>query len=224
MSWAWYGGGWDNAAGITTGPGWTNGPGPGCGDPKAAAGATFPHCPDLRFQFHHQPFNYYANFADDTPEHTANRAAHLKDEADFLKALHDGTLPAVSFVKPLGIENEHPGYGSEAVGDRHTVELIKAIQADSHDWPSTAIVLTYDENGGAWDHVGPPAGPGISDRFGPGTRVPAMVISPLLRRRFGVDRTGHDTTSILATIEHRFGLPPLSRRDAVVADLAPAFR
>jgi phospholipase C len=55
--------------------------------------------------------------------------------------------------------------------------------------------------------------------MGPGTRVPALIISPRLERRFTVDHTSHDTTSILATIEHRFGLRPLSTRDAAVADL-----
>jgi acid phosphatase len=224
VSWAWYAGGWDNAAGITTGPGWTNGPGPGCADPQAVANAAFPLCPDVRFQFHHQPFNYYASFADDTADHRANRAAHLQDEADFRRDLAAGTLPAVSFVKPLGVENEHPGYASQAVGDRHLVELVKAIRADGHDWPSTAIVVTYDENGGAWDHVAPPRRPGVSDRFGPGTRVPAVVISPLLRRRVGIDHREHDTTSILATIEHRFGLSPLAQRDAAVSDLGSALR
>jgi phospholipase C len=221
VTWAWYSGGWDNAAGITTGPGWTNGTGPTCSDPKANAKATFPNCPDTLFQFHHQPFNYYANFADDTAAHKANRAAHLKDEADLLNDLKKGTLPAVSFVKPLGAENQHPGYASTHQGDQKVVDIIKAAQA-SADWASTAIVITYDEFGGSWDHVAPPTAAGISDKWGPGTRVPGMVISPLLPKT-GVDHTSHDTTSILATIEHRFGLPALGTRDAAVADLSSVF-
>jgi phospholipase C len=85
-------------------------------------------------------------------------------------------------------------------------------------WKSSAIIVTYDENGGFWDHVAPPKG----DPFGPGTRVPAIVISPFARRG-AVDHTTYDTTSILALIEKRFGLSPLGRRDARAADLENAF-
>ncbi|HKN40587.1 MAG TPA: alkaline phosphatase family protein, partial [Acidimicrobiia bacterium] len=193
VSWAWYSGGWDNAAGITTGPGWTNGTGPNCSQPTFAnPPAQFPYCPDLLFQFHHQPFNYYATYQSklDAQGHETNqeRIAHLKDEADFLAAAKAGSLPAVSFVKPLGPENEHPGYTGVSQGDAHLVDLIKAIQA-SPDWKSTAIVITYDEFGGAWDHLSPPHDPasGTSDKWGPGTRIPAMVISPQLHKKAVVD-------------------------------------
>ena len=224
VSWAWYGGGWANAAGVTTSAGWTNGAGPRCADPQARKEAAYPYCPDTRFQFHHQAFNYFAAFGDDTAEHRANRAAHLKDEADFRRDLENGALPAVSFVKPLGTENEHPGYGSEHDGDDHTVELIRAIQADGADWPSTLVVLTYDEFGGSADHVPPPSTAPLADQWGPGTRIPAMVLSPLLPAPAGIDHTVYDTTSILATIERRFGLVPLSARDQAVADFLPLFR
>ena len=75
-------------------------------------------------------------------------------------------------------------------------------------------------------HVPPPgqagkAGP--SDQFGPGTRIPALVIAPNLTRPFSVDHAQHDTTSILATIEHRWGVAALSTRDAAVKDLSTAF-
>ena len=63
----------------------------------------------------------------------------------------------------------------------------------------------------------------MADAWGPGTRIPAMVISPLLPKKATVDHTPHDTTSILATIEHRWGLTPLATRDAAVADLGSAF-
>jgi acid phosphatase len=224
LSWAWYGGGWANAAGVTTSAGWTNGAGPACADPQARADSTYPYCPDTRFQFHHQPFDYFAAFGDDTPEHRAMRAEHLKDEADFLADLRNGRLPAVAFVKPLGTENEHPGYGSQHNGDEHAVDLIRALQADAADWPSTVVILTYDEFGGQADHVAPPAGAPLADRWGPGTRIPAMVLSPLLGASGGVDHTTYDTTSILATIERRYGLAPLSERDQAVADFLPRLR
>jgi len=225
VSWAWYAGGWDNAAGITNGPGWTNGAGPTCSQPTFT-NATYPYCPDLLFQFHHQAFNYYARYRaiPDAQGHETNqvRLQHLKDEADFAGAAKAGELPAVSFVKPLGPENEHPGYTGVEQGDEHLVDLIKAIEAGP-DWKSTAIIVTYDEFGGSWDHVPPPTGRGVSDRWGPGTRIPAMLISPLLSKPAAVDHTAHDTTSILATIEHRWDLRPLGTRDAAVADLGSSF-
>ena len=68
VSWAWYAGGWDNAAGNVGGPGWTNGFGPTCTDPtvSTADGKTWPYCPDSSFQFHHQPFNYFLRYAPGT--------------------------------------------------------------------------------------------------------------------------------------------------------------
>jgi phospholipase C len=171
------------------------------------------------FQFHHQPFSYYANYAPGQPGRS-----HLKDEMDFLADLKAGRLPAVSFVKPVGLENEHPGYTSVTAGEQHLVDLIKAIKADKRDWESTAIVVTYDEFGGAWDHVPPPTAAGVSDIWGPGTRIPAMVISPRLAQRAAVDHTEYDTASILTMIEDRFGLPSLSSRDAADNSLGKVFR
>jgi phospholipase C len=66
------------------------------------------------------------------------------------------------------------------------------------------VVVTYDENGGFWDHVAPPK----ADRWGPGTRIPALVISPFARKGF-VDHTQYDTTSILSLITRRYELPVL---------------
>ena len=217
VDWAWYSGGWSNANGDVNGPGWTNGPGPSCSDPHVKAGATYPHCADVLFQYHHQPFNYFANYAPGTQA----RTDHLKDEAEFLTTVAAGQLKAVSFVKPIGEENEHPGYASTPVGSNHLVDLIKAIEAGPQA-KDTAIIVTYDEFGGQWDHVPPPTAPGVSDKWGPGTRVPAIVISPLLTTT-GIDHTQYDTTSILATIEHRFGLAALSTRDAAVNDFSADF-
>ncbi len=242
ISWAWYAGGWSNANGDVGAPGWTNGDAPaatptGCSDPDVDPSsrggvpvAAWPHCPNNLFQYHHQPFNYFANFTTATPEGLANRAAHLKDEQEFFdQAAASGTschFPAVSFVKPIGQENEHPGYASEPNGSDHLVELLRAVE-DSSCAADTMVVVTYDEFGGQWDHVPPPGlagGPaGPHDEWGPGTRIPALVISPFLRGQFSVDHTEHDTTSILATIEHQFGLDPLGTRDAAVPDLSSVF-
>ena len=226
ISWAWYAGGWDNAAGNVGGPGWTNGSTPGtCTDPNVSiADGQYPYCPDSSFQFHHQPFNYFTRYAPGT----ADRAAHLKDEVSFIASAQNGTLPQVSFVKPLGNENEHPGYSSEPNGSDHLVDLIQAIETGPQAG-NTLIVVTYDEFGGAWDHVSPPGlgTDGAHDLFGPGTRVPALFIARSFTRS-GVDHTVYDTTSIMATIEHQFGLDPVAARGAIVPrdrfvnDLGPA--
>jgi phospholipase C len=229
VSWAWYSGGWDNAAGNVGGRGWTNGAGPACADPSSvpappdgAGKGGFPYCPDKSFQVHHQPFNYYARYAPGQPDR-----AHLQDEQDFLHAVKKGRLPAVSFVKPLGNENEHPGYSSEPNGSDHLVDLIRSIQHGPQA-RSTLILVTYDEFGGQWDHVSPPglgtrAAPGQADQYGPGTRIPALLIGRGLTRS-SVDHTVYDTTSIMRTIERQFGLAPVASRDAAVNDLHRAIR
>ncbi len=218
IDWAWYSGGWSNAAGNVDAPGWSNGAGgaAGCTDPNRHATAAWPYCPDRSFQFHHQPFNYFAAYAPGT----AARAAHLRDETEFIAAAREGRLKTVSFVKPLGMDNEHPGYASEQRGNAHLVELLRAIDAGPQAG-RTLVIVAYDEFGGAWDHVPPPGQggtPGPHDEFGPGSRIPVLLISRRFKRS-AVDHESHDTTAILATIEHRFHLPALSRRDAAVKDL-----
>ena len=190
LDWAWYSGGWNAVL---------------SGDADASTKDAF--------QYHHQPFAYFAKYADGTDA----KKQHLKDETDFLDAAKSGTLPAVSFVKPVGVDNEHPGYAKVAQGEAHLVSLIDAVR-NGPNWADTAIIVTYDENGGQWDHVPPPT----TDKNGPGTRVPAIVISPFAKKHF-IDSTVYDTTSILATIEHRWGLDPLSSRDAKAPDMANAF-
>jgi acid phosphatase len=226
VDWAWYSGGWSNANGDINAPGWSNGTGPTCADPNALTTAVFPNCPGKLFQFHHQPFNYYASFAPGT----AARAAHLRDEQEFLQLARSSSkacnLKPVSFVKPIGAENEHPGYASESAGSSHLIELLQAVQ-QSRCRKDTLVVVTYDEFGGQWDHVSPPGQGGTAgphDVFGPGTRLPALVISPFLGGDFVLDHTQHDTTSIVATDERRFDLEPLSSRDAAVNDLSSVFR
>jgi acid phosphatase len=226
VDWAWYSGGWSNADGDVGAPGWTNGTTPGtCTDPNTASGAVYPNCPGKLFQYHHQPLNYFASFAPGT----AARAAHLRDEAEFesqaAASKHRCQLKSMSIIKPSGEENEHPGYASESTGSDHLVDLLSAIHG-SRCAKDTMVVVTYDEFGGQWDHVSPPGQggtPGVHDNMGPSTRIPALVLAPGLRDDFVVDHVSHDTTSIMATIEHRFGLPPVSSRDAAVNDLSSVF-
>ena len=165
------------------------------------------------FAPHHQPFNYFARFAPGT----ADRERHLKDYADLVAAIERGTLPQVAFYKPQGTLNQHPRYTDVLSGDIHIAELVGLIKA-SPLWSSTAIIITYDENGGFWDHVPPPAG----DRWGPGTRIPTLIISPRAKRGF-VDHTPYDTTSIIKLITRRFGLEPLPGVRPGAGDLSAAF-
>jgi phospholipase C len=161
------------------------------------------------FIYHHQPFAYFADYANGT----SGRAEHLKDESDMLTAIDNRTLPAVSFYKPLGTDDEHPGYADLLRGDGHAAWIIQRIQ-NSFIWNDAVIIVTYASNGGIWDHVAPPK----IDRWGPGTRVPAIIISRFAKRHF-VDHTIYDTTSILKLIETRWHLPSLTERDANAADL-----
>jgi acid phosphatase len=224
VDWAWYSGGWSNADGDVGAPGWTNGTtGTTCTDPNTATSAVYPYCAGNLFQFHHQPLNYYASFAPGQPGR-----AHLQDEVAYENLVADSKhrcqLKPVSIIKPYGAENEHPGYASESTGSDHLVELLSAIRA-SRCAKDTMVVVTYDEFGGQWDHVSPPGlgTRGPHDVWGPSTRIPALVLAPGLRDDFVVDHVPHDTTSIMATIEHRFGLPPVGPRDAAVNDLSSVF-
>jgi acid phosphatase len=231
VSWAYYGGGWDNAAGITDGRGYTNQTdgtlGGSCSNANSVKAsvdgdglnAGWPFCPDKSYQAHHYPFAYFKRYAPGQPD----RATHLQDEQDFFWAAANGALPAVSFVKPLGVDNEHPGYASEPNGGNHLLDLIQAIETGPQAG-NTLIVVTYDEFGGQWDHVSPPGQGNNSaahDEWGPGTRIPAILIARNFTRS-GVDHTSLDTLSILRTIEAQWHLGDLGQRDADVNSFANA--
>ncbi|KMS56334.1 acid phosphatase [Novosphingobium barchaimii LL02] len=199
IGWAWYAGGWNAALG-------------GNGNTMQ-----FPSRPN--FQPHHQPFNYYGRFAPGTKD----REEHLRDAGEgstartnhFLADAEAGRLPAVSFYKPQGNLNMHAGYSDIDAGDRHLAAVIDTLRA-SPQWERMMVVITFDENGGWWDHVAPPKG----DRWGPGTRIPAVVVSPHARRGT-VDHTVYDTGSISRFLTRRFGLEKLPgllmREQAMIA-------
>src|SRR5262249_15461140 len=104
-----------------------------------------------------------------------------------------------------------------AKGDMHVAQLIDLLEK-SQAWQDTAIIITYDENGGFWDHVSPPK----MDQWGPGARVPTLIISPYAKKGF-VDHTQMDTTSILAFMETRYALKPLGDRDRMTNNMLSAF-
>jgi phospholipase C len=206
VSWAWYAGAWNQALADGHQP------------PQEKRRIIYVRDDNSpNFQPHHQPFNYFARFAPGT----ADRATHLKDGEDFVQAIDSGTLPQVAFYKPAGRLNQHPSYTDLAIGDNHIADLLERLR-QSPQWNEMAVIVTYDENGGFWDHVPPPHGTGWGDRFGPGTRIPTLIISPYAKRSF-VDATSYDTTSILKFITRRFELEPLAGVREKAGDLTAAF-
>jgi acid phosphatase len=193
VDWAWYAQGWDVAL--------------------AYRGAIYNNLGAVNFQPHHQPYNYFANYAPGTKA----REEHLKDMEDFWEAAAAGKLPAVAFVKPDGNNNQHPGESTVAAGDDIIGTVVDTLR-ESPQWDHMAIIVTHDENGGFWDPVPPPAG----DRWGPGSRVPTIIVSPFAKKGF-VDHTVYDTTSILAFISKRFGLDMLPGIRTQFGDLRNAF-
>ena len=203
VSWAWYSGSWDAALAD------------GARDPSAKRSVIYAgdangvsSAAAVDFQPHHQPFNYYANM--DPVKNADQRKAHLQDYNNLVAQAAAGTLPSVAFYKPEGLYNQHEGYANLADGDAKITDLVQKLQA-SPQWKNMVIVITYDEFGGVWDHVAPPKG----DLMGPGTRIPAIVVSPLAKKGM-VDHTQYDTASILRLITRRFDLatlPGLKKRD-----------
>jgi phospholipase C len=217
VSWAWFSGGWENAKlGVA----------------------------DFLFQFHHQPFAFFAKYAlAASPVYPINgstnlpvpgvdsvdpdgkpfgygigSANHLADEdQDFYRLLDAGTLPNVSFVKPIGEDNSHPGYASVKRGQAWVANIVGRIK-NSPIWPQTVIFICYDEHGGLYDHVVPP----VVDRWGPGLRVPFIIASPYSKKGY-VDHNQYETVSMLSFIENLYNLPPLSARDANALPPVAAF-
>ncbi len=196
VSWVWYAGGWDMALNDPSGiyePATNN------------------------FQSHHQPYNYFENYA----WCTEARHAHLQDldhgrthppghdhecmpdddDSDsFWARAKAGTLPSVVFIKPAGRYDDHPGYASVIKSDNELRKFVDALMK-SPQWDQMVVIATFDENGGFWDHMPPPK----ADYWGPGNRIPAVLISPFAKRGF-VDSTRYDTTSIQSFIAKRHGL------------------
>ena len=123
---------------------------------------------------------------------------------DFVSEAANGTLPAVSFLKP-GDNDGHPGYSTMYAWENFVARAVAAIQGNTKLWRSTAIFITDDETGGYYDsgYIQPVS------FFGDGPRVPMMVVSPYARQGF-VDHTYTDHVSILKFIEANWGLRPLT--------------
>ena len=205
INWAWYAGGYSAALADGRRP---------PGEKRKVIYSREPESPI--FQPHHQPFNYFARFAPGT----ADRERFLKDGEDFVRDIEHGTLPQVAFYKPAGRFNQHPGYTDLMSGDAHIAGILEKLRK-SPQWPRMLVIVTYDEHGGFWDHVPPPSGPGWGDRWGPGTRIPAIIVSPFAKKG-AVDSTSYDTTSIIKLITRRFDLEKLPGVREKAGDLTGA--
>lgn len=124
----------------------------------------------------------------------------------------NGTLPAVSIVTPTAGNSQH-NLQLMNTGDNWIGDVVNAIQ-NGPNWSSTAIFITYDDCGCFYDHVPPPSGLGI--------RVPMVIVSPFARRGF-TDTNVASFASLLAFIEHNFGLRPLAKADAEAYDFSNSF-
>ncbi len=138
--------------------------------------------------------------------------------SQFSTDVASGNLPNVSYVDPESdyAVSEHPPW-NVSVGDAWTSQVVASIMA-SRDWPTTAILLTWDEAGGFYDHVPPPQ----VDAYGEGFRVPMIVISPYAKRHF-VDQEVKDHTSMMKFIATNWGLPSLTPRESQASDMFSAF-
>jgi phospholipase C len=138
---------------------------------------------------------------------TAQRTAHVKDATDFFAAVDNGTLPAVSFVKPDGLLDGHPASSKEDLFEAMVRKIVDHLAGNPELFATTALFITMDEGGGFYDsgYIQP------LDFFGDGPRIPLIAVSPFSRGGH-VSHTYTDHVSILKFIERNWGLRPLTRR------------
>ncbi|WP_176041029.1 alkaline phosphatase family protein [Burkholderia stabilis] len=134
-------------------------------------------------------------------------AAHIQDTTNLYADIANGTLPAVSFVKPSGWVDGHPDSSKLDLFEGFSKKIVDAVQANPSLWKNTAIFITFDEGGGYYDsgYVQP------LDFFGDGTRIPFILVSPHANPGF-VSHSYTDHVSILKFIERNWGLPVISNR------------
>jgi phospholipase C len=188
---------------------------------------------------HHEPFQYFASTANPTHIRPASIAAigtsadtgagtanHQYDILDFNAALAAGNLPAVSILKAPGYQDAHAGYSDPLDEQTFVVNTINAIEQSSF-WPTTAIIIAYDDSDGWYDHLtdfvngsqttsdyafcngsaptlgGPNSTAPVQGRCGHGPRLPLLVISPWAKKNY-VDSTLTDQASVTRFIEDIF--------------------
>jgi len=191
ISWAYYGGAYNAAVELTK----IKEAGGSTSDPTILIGAAY--CNICNFES-------YTNAIMGNP---AQRAAHIKDATDFFAAVDNGTLPAVSFVKPDGLLDGHPASSKEDLFEGMVKKIMDHLTANKDLFASTVLFITMDEGGGFYDsgYIQP------LDFFGDGPRIPLIAISPFTRGGH-ISHTYTDHVSILKFIERNWDLKPLTGR------------
>jgi phospholipase C len=211
---------------------------------KAVCGATHTNLGGASvadYSAHHDPFEYYASTAN--PHHLApkneaevgynGQANHQYDLSYFYQSIKDGNLPSVSYVKQAEYQDGHAGYSDPLDEQAGIVNTINAIESSKY-WANTAIVISYDDSDGWYDHQAPPnvnssSDPAVDaldgkgqcgstartplageqDRCGYGPRLPLLVISPFSKDNY-VDHSVTDQSSILSFIQQNWSTGTIS--------------
>jgi phospholipase C len=163
-------------------------------------------------------------------EHPEQLTDHVRNTQSFISDIQSGNLPAVSWIIPgawhpptwpaacyaTGGPSEHPPARSDC-GMDYVAYLVNEIM-ESPYWASSAIVITWDDYGGFYDHVSPPQ----VDAYGEGFRVPTIIVSPWAKHGF-IDHTQYEFASMLRLAEDNFNLPLLGTRDATSNNMMNSF-
>ncbi|MDA8250304.1 MAG: alkaline phosphatase family protein [Rhodospirillales bacterium] len=178
ISWRYYGEGWNAYV-------------------KNPSGGPNPYCNICN------PFQYSTSIM----TNAAVRQEHIRDTTDLYADLANGTLPAVSIVKPGGLNDGHPASSKFDIFESFVHKIINQLQANPKLWADTAVFITVDEGGGYWDsgYIQP------LDFFGDGTRIPLLVVSPFSRGGHVAHAYG-DHASFLKFVEANWDLAPITAR------------
>ena len=238
LSWAWYSGGWANADGDVGDPGYTDGTAAnpnttsGCSSPTVdtgvrtgVAGGALAAVPGRALPVPPSAVRVLRELRPGTRRDGRTCRTRPTSRASSTASDKKCQLDDVSFVKPIGEENEHPGYASTPDGNTHLTEHAPRDRGqcvrEGHDGDRHVRRVRRSVGSRV------PAGAGQQQRparrLGPRHADPGARDRAALKGDFVVDSTEHDTTSILATIEHRYGLAPLGSRDAAVGDMSSVF-
>ena len=165
--------------------------------------------PDLIAEDEYCNICNWAQYSTSIMTNAAVRTAHLKDTTDFYASIANGTLPAVSYVKPSGMVDGHPASSKLNLFEGFVKKIVDGVKANPKLWAETAIFVTFDEGGGYWDsgYVQP------LDFFGDGTRIPMIVVSPYSKGGH-ISHSYTDHVSTLKFIEANWGLAPDHQRGA----------
>jgi phospholipase C len=191
ISWAYYGGAYNAAVELQK----LKEQGQTTSDPTVLVGAAY--CNICNFE----------SYNNSIMGNTAQRTAHIKDATDFFAAVDDGTLPAVSFVKPDGLLDGHPASSKFDLFEGMVKKIMDHLTANPELFASTVLFITVDEGGGFYDsgYIQP------LDFFGDGPRIPLIAVSPYTHGGH-ISHTYADHVSILKFIERNWDLKPLTGR------------